>query len=117
MKKDNIKYFSDCTYYCIPPQCKSLKMWILLAYNKILNKIIICNISLIKNENFETFDVIIKYLKIEYNFNPSIMTVDFNKAAFKAFKLNFNNIRFVPFFSFFQRIYLKLPQLKDKKKY
>ena len=45
------------------------------------------------------------------------MTVDFNKAAYKAFKLNFQNIRMVPcFFHLFQRLYLKLPQLKDKNK-
>ena len=56
-------------------------------------------------------------MKNEYNFNPAIMTTDFNKAAYKAFKLNFSAIRMVPcFFHFFQRIYLKLPQLKDKNK-
>ena len=84
-EKGNIQYFSDCTYFCIPPQCKSLKMWVLLAYKKNLNKIIICNISLVKNENYETFDIIIKYLKSEYNFYPSIMTVDFCKSAYKSF--------------------------------
>ena len=26
---ENIQYFSDKGYYCIPSQCKSLKMWIL----------------------------------------------------------------------------------------
>ena len=39
IKKGNIQYFSDTTYFCIPPQCKSLIMWILLAYNKNDNKI------------------------------------------------------------------------------
>ena len=41
------------------------------------------------------------------------MTVDFNKAAYKAFKLNFQN---TCFFHLFQRLNLKFPQLKDKNK-
>ena len=59
----NIQYFYDTTYYCISPQCKSLKMWVLLAYNKDYNRILLCNISLIKNENYETFRMVINYLK------------------------------------------------------
>ena len=81
-------------------------MWVLLTYNKILNKTLICNITLIKNENFETFDIIFKYLKNEYNFNPAIMTTDFNKAAYKAFKLNFSTIRMVPCLFHFFNVYI-----------
>ena len=53
-----------------------------------------------------------KYLK-KKNFNRNVMTVDFNKAAYKAFKLNFQN---TCFFHLFQRLNLKFPQLKDKNK-
>ena len=53
----NTQYFSDTTYYCIQSQCKTLKMWILLAYNKNLNKTMICNISQIENENFKLLNV------------------------------------------------------------
>ena len=67
--KDNIQYFFDCTYYFIPPQCKTLKMWIILAFNKNYNKTVICNITLLKNENYETFDILLKYLKNKYKSN------------------------------------------------
>ena len=57
-----------------------------ISYNKKYNKCLICNISLIKNENIETFKCIINHLKETYNFNPKIMTVDFCKAAYITFK-------------------------------
>ena len=92
-------------------------MWILLSYNKNGNKILIYNISLIKNENFETFDSIINYLKNNYQFEPKVMIVDFCKTAYKAFKTNYKNIRmFACFFHLMQRLTLHLPQLKDKNK-
>ena len=61
-------------------------MWILLAFNKNYNKTVICNITLLKNENFETFDILLKCRKSKYNFHPQVMTVDFNKAAYEDFK-------------------------------
>lgn len=57
-------------------------MWILLAFNKKVNKTLICNICLIKNENYETYKTILLYLKLNYKFNPKVMTVDFSKAAY-----------------------------------
>ena len=114
-EEENIQFFSDTTYYCIPPQCKSLKMWIMLSYNKKYNKILICNISLIKNKNLETFKNIISYLKETYNFNPKIMTVNFCKAAYIAFKNIYKDIVMVPcFFHLLQSLILHLPQYKDQ---
>ena len=78
-------------------------MWILLAFNKNYNKTVICNITLLKNENFETFDILLKYRKSKYNFHPQIMIVDFKKASYETFKLNFENIKMVlAFFIFFK---------------
>ena len=115
-EEGNVQFFSDTTYYCIPPQCKSLKMWIMLSYNKKYNKFLICNISLIKNENIETFKSIITYLKETYNFNQKIMTVDFCKAAYITFKNTYKDIIMVPcFFHLLQRLILHLPQYKDQK--
>lgn len=54
----------------------------------IIIRYLICNISLIKNENFETFKNTINYLKLNYQFEPIVMTVDFCKAAYKAFNSN-----------------------------
>lgn len=61
-------------------------MWVLLSFNKNYNKAFICNISLIKNENYETFKMIINYLKDHYNFTQNIMTTDSCKAFYKVFK-------------------------------
>ena len=90
-------------------------MWIMLSYNKKYNKFLICNISLIKNENIETFKCIINHLKETYNFNPKIMTVDFCKAAYITFKNTYKDIIMVPcFFHLLQRLILHLPQYKDQ---
>lgn len=83
-KRNNRAYIKDYIY-------------IMISYNKNENKIFICNISLIKNDNFETFNSIINYLKLNYQFELTIMTVDICKAVYKAFKTNYKNIRMVPF--------------------
>ena len=38
----NIQYFSDSTYKYIPSQNKGKKLFIILAYNEKLNKILLC---------------------------------------------------------------------------
>ena len=65
--KNNIQYFLDVTYYVTPPTNKKYKLFVLLAFNKDLFKTIICNLSIIENENKETFVTILEYLKVKYN--------------------------------------------------
>ena len=111
----NTQYISDTTYYCIQPQYKTLKIWILLAYNKNINKTMICNISLIKNENFETLKCILIHLKGNYNLIPNLMIIDFNKTAYKVFKFLIKEIILVIyFFHLFQNLLLHLPEYKEK---
>ena len=50
---NNIQYFNDIIYYAIPPNKNHYKIYILMVFNKDLYKTIICNISLISNENKE----------------------------------------------------------------
>ena len=63
MLNDNIQYFGDTTYDCVPPQNRGIKLFVLLSYNKKFNKILLYTLALIYNENIETLEEIFKYLK------------------------------------------------------
>ena len=52
--EDIIQYFLDTTFDCVPSQHKGIKLFVILAYNKKLNKNLLCLLSLIYNENVET---------------------------------------------------------------
>ena len=66
----------DCTYYAIPVNNNNFKLLLILAFNKNENKTKLCSISLIKNENIETFSKILEYLKLQIQFAPKIATID-----------------------------------------
>ena len=74
----------DVTYYSSPPSKVKYKLFVLLAFNQSKYKTILCNLSLIENENTETFITILSHLKNKYNFNPQKISIDFSKAEFKA---------------------------------
>ena len=90
--KDNSQYFIDITYYATPPNNKNYKLFIILAFNHKEYKTIICNISIITNENTETSITKIEYLRDKYNWQPNRITIDLSLAELKAFKLIFPNI-------------------------
>ena len=73
ISEDNSQYFADCTYYAIPPNKSKYKLFLILAFNKKKQKSVLCNISIISNENKETFITVLNFLKIKYNFTPKIM--------------------------------------------
>ena len=100
-KNDNSQYFSYCTYYSLPPYQRGSKIWILLSFNKTLFKTLLCCISIIKNENKEIILTILYYISLKYNFNPNIITLDFGRGPYVAFKTKFPNCRVFPFFSFY----------------
>lgn len=58
----NIQYFSDITLLCKTTQKNKLIIFILFEFNKEYFKIILCNISLIYNENKETFLIILLFI-------------------------------------------------------
>ena len=66
LDKENIQYLCDTTYNTVPPQNSHMKLFVLLAYNKIKNKINLCMLALIKNENSETLETIFSYLKMNF---------------------------------------------------
>lgn len=65
-KAENIQYFMDVTYTVTPPNTQEYKLLTLLAFNRIEYKSIICCLSIIQNENKETFIEILNFLKIKY---------------------------------------------------
>jgi len=67
--KNNIQYFLDVTYYTTPQNNKKYKLIILLTFNLNLYTTILCNISIIANENEETFVTLFEYLKNRFQFN------------------------------------------------
>ena len=117
MLNDNIQYFGDTTYDCVPPQNRGIKLFVLLSYNKKFNKILLCTLALIYNEIIETLEEIFKYLKKNFNFNPDLITVDFGKAGYIAIKNIFPNIRIFPcYFHLIRRMVIHLKNLKSKNK-
>ena len=66
----NIQYFNYITYYAIPPNQSKYNIFILLAFNRDYFKTILWNISIISNENKETFIILFYFLKNKYTFYP-----------------------------------------------
>ena len=59
----NTQYFIATTYYATPPNSAQNKIMVILAFNSESFKSILCNLSIISNENKETFFTIFEYLK------------------------------------------------------
>ena len=110
------QHFIDCTYRCIKPNNKGMKLLILLGFDNENKKTILIMMSLIKNKNYETINEILVYLKSKYNFRPKLITLDMARGPIKAFIRNFTNIDiYICFYHFISRVVLHLPQLKSKK--
>ncbi len=71
------QFFSDCIYYCISQVNNNFKLFIIIAFIKELLVSQLCVITLIRNENIETFTTIFNYFYEKYKFAPKKMTVDF----------------------------------------
>ena len=114
---NNIQYFEEVKYYCVPPNNKHYRLFVLMSFNKAKFKITLWNLSLISNEDFETFYTILEYLKNKYKFNPKNITLDFSKAEYNAFKIIFRDITIIPcFYHYCQNFARKLPELRNKNK-
>ena len=77
---NNNQNFSDVTYYCLPPNNKKCRLFVLISFNKEKFYSTLCILSLICNENIETFYLILNFLKNKYNFSPINITIDFSKG-------------------------------------
>ena len=114
-----LQFFADCTYNVIPWQNKNFKLFVLIAFNTTANKTELCSLVLLTNENVETFSNIYEYLIDKYNFYPTKMTVDCQKANIIAIQKHFPNCYIIIcYFHIIRRFVLHLPKynLKIKKK-
>ena len=68
-----------------------LKGLIILAFNNESFNTILCNISIISNENKETFISILDHLKTKYRFMPKSITIDYSLAEYNPIKYDFSN--------------------------
>ena len=65
--EDNFQYFCDDTYYALSSKPQKYKIIAILSFNNKLYISVLCNLSLIANENKETLISIFKYLKNKYH--------------------------------------------------
>ena len=74
-------------------------------------------LALIYNENRETIETILKYLKLNFNFNPPVITLDFGKAGYLAFKNIFPKTRIFPcYFHLILRLIIHIKNLRSDNK-
>ena len=74
-------------------------------------------LALIYNENRETIENILKYLKLNFNFNPPVITLDFRKVGYLAFKNIFPKTRIFPcYFHLIRRLIIHIKNLRSDNK-
>lgn len=88
------QYFCDVTFKCVPKSKFKYKLFLLLGYDIILNKSVLCCLSLIIDMQAETFAFLFHKLKILYNFYPKILTCDFDLSLRKGIKKIYPDIKF-----------------------
>ena len=94
-----------------------MKLFVLLTYNNRSNKVLLCLLCLIYNENEETFMEIFKFLKINFNLKHSLFTVDFGKAGCLALNSIFPETSIFPcYFHFIRRMIIHIKNLHSKNK-
>ena len=63
IKEENIQFFSDATYRCIPPTLRKFRLYVISAFNIILKLRRIVCFSLIPNETEKTYSELFRILK------------------------------------------------------
>ena len=67
-------------------------------------KTLLCCIAIIKNKNKETILALLDCLYNKYTFNPKLISLDFNRGPYIAFKHKYPNCGISPcFFHMIQR--------------
>ena len=112
-----LQVFCDTTYHALPCKSTHFKLWILVGFHKGIYKTVLLCISLIKNENEETFLKIFDYLKQRFKFEPKNITMDLCKAEINAARKIFPKTNIILcFFHYMQRIVKHLKELKSANK-
>lgn len=95
-KKAITQYFCDITYTCVPKSKFKYKLFIIIGYDILLDKSIMCLMALIMDETIPTFLFLLNKLKDLYKFEPQIITCDFQQSLRFALKYIFPNISIFP---------------------
>jgi hypothetical protein len=106
-----LQVFCDTTYHALPCKSTHFKLWILVGFHKGIYKTVLLCISLIKNENEETFFKIFDYLKQRFKFYPNNIRMDLCKA-----EINAASKIILYFFYYMRRIVKHLKELKSVNK-
>lgn len=88
------QYFCDITFKCVPKSKYKYKLFILIGFDIILNKSVLCCLALIMDMQAETFAFLFQKLKELYSFKPNIITCDFDFSLRKGIKTVYPNIKF-----------------------
>lgn len=97
--KNKYQYFADTTYYVTPTKSKCYEIFTILGFDLKEERTKLCLMSLIKN----------------YKFKTKFITIDFNKACFKAIMKCFHGVNIIPcYFHLMKNSYKKLPEIKSK---
>ena len=113
-------FFIDVTYKIVPKDENNYKLLTISGYNKSTFSTYICELTLIKYEDYVSFQKIFKYLNEMYDFNPSIIHIDYSNALRKSLLSNglfkTKPIIIHCFFQFIQSIVKKMKFYKIIKK-
>lgn len=117
LNNNNInQYFIDITYKIVPLIFKPYKLLTIKGFNISEKQSVLCALTFIKYEDEISMFYVFKYLHDFYNFNPSIVNIDFSMSLKNVLNKNeiFDNKPKVVncFFHFSQVISKKIKSLK-----
>ena len=117
LNNNNInQYFIDITYKIVPLIFKPYKLLTIKGFNISEKQSVLCTLTFIKYEDEISMFYVFKYLHDFYNFNPSIVNIDFSMSLKNVLNKNeiFDNKPKVVncFFHFSQAISKKIKNLK-----
>lgn len=90
------QYFIDITYKCRPKSYYRYKLVVIIGYDILFCKAVLCCFALILDELTTTFNFLFYILNKYYQFNPHIITCDFETSLRKSLKIIFPNMRIFP---------------------
>ena len=113
------QYFMDGTYKIVPNIGSFKSLITLLGYNRKDNTFAQCCYALITDESENTLQKYLNLLKLNYDFIPKYITIDFSKAEENAIKEVYKNENveiIYCLFHFVQCLWRKLNSLGLRKK-
>jgi hypothetical protein len=104
-KKAISEYFIDITYKCKPKSIYKYKLVLILGYDIVLSKPVICCFALIVDKLTTIFNFLFYLLNQYYNFQPKIITCDVESSIRKSSKIIFPDVHLFPcYYHYIQNI-------------